>query len=242
MENGAPAEISTTTTRASGDGEASAVKSGENPHTQENIPNGHAGAAPLENGEVRGEAGNGSSSFPVSLPAAGVACFPDSVEKPEGSALQSLRLSIPMQETELSSEPSLEMENEEKIRLEARRRLEEQLKQYRVQRHRERSHNRSSPKSRPCSTLDPELMLHPDILPRASTVRHDRVDRSRDSFPGSNQRRRHPGSQRQEVQIATIRKDPFARRLQNPRLHREIHGQSFEISSHAFKSATSAVV
>lgn len=30
------------------------------------------------------------------------------------------------------------MENEEKIRLEARRRLEEQLKQYRVQRHKER--------------------------------------------------------------------------------------------------------
>lgn len=29
------------------------------------------------------------------------------------------------------------MENEEKIRLEARRRLEEQLKQYRVQRHKE---------------------------------------------------------------------------------------------------------
>lgn len=62
---------------------------------------GHAGAEPLENGEVRGEAGNGSSSSTVSLPAAGVACFPDSVEKPEGSALQSLRLSIPMQETEL---------------------------------------------------------------------------------------------------------------------------------------------
>lgn len=37
-----------------------------------------------------------------------------------------------------ANEPSLEMENEEKIRLEARRRLEEQLKQYRVQRHKER--------------------------------------------------------------------------------------------------------
>lgn len=37
-----------------------------------------------------------------------------------------------------NSKPSLEMENEEKIRLEARRRLEEQLKQYRVQRHKER--------------------------------------------------------------------------------------------------------
>lgn len=30
------------------------------------------------------------------------------------------------------------MENEEKIRLDARRRLEEQLKQYRVQRHKDR--------------------------------------------------------------------------------------------------------
>uniref|UniRef100_A0A8C4TIT8 Golgin A3 n=1 Tax=Erpetoichthys calabaricus TaxID=27687 RepID=A0A8C4TIT8_ERPCA len=76
-------------------------------------------------------------------------------------ALQSLRLS--------SLEPSLELENEEQIRLQARRRLEEQLKQYRVQRHKERSHN-SSPKNRPCSTLDPELMMHPETLPRASTV------------------------------------------------------------------------
>ncbi|XP_058230645.1 golgin subfamily A member 3 isoform X1 [Hemibagrus wyckioides] len=170
MENGnthtAAAEVSTSTGAG---GETSTLKSGGEPHTEENIPNGHVGMEPLENGELQGETGNSSSS-PVSLPGAGVACFHDSVEKPEGSALQSLRLSIPMQETELSSEPSLEMENEEKIRLEARRRLEEQLKQYRVQRHRERSHHRSSPKSRPCSTLDPELMLHPDILPRASTV------------------------------------------------------------------------
>uniref|UniRef100_A0A671SBZ4 Ankyrin repeat and LEM domain-containing protein 2-like n=1 Tax=Sinocyclocheilus anshuiensis TaxID=1608454 RepID=A0A671SBZ4_9TELE len=68
-----------------------------------------------------------------------------------------------------SKEPSVEMENEEKIRQEARRRLEEQLKQYRVQRHTERT-RRSTPKSRPFSTLDPELMLHPEGLPRASTV------------------------------------------------------------------------
>lgn len=39
--------------------------------------------------------------------------------------------------------PSLEMENEEKIRLEARRRLEEQLRQYRVQRHKERVSGRN---------------------------------------------------------------------------------------------------
>uniref|UniRef100_A0A8C9TUT7 Golgin A3 n=1 Tax=Scleropages formosus TaxID=113540 RepID=A0A8C9TUT7_SCLFO len=88
----------------------------------------------------------------------------------KGDALQSLRLSIPMQETELSSlEPSLELENEEQIRLAARRRLEEQLKQYRVKRHQERS-NHSTPKNRPFSTLDPELMLHPEALPRASAV------------------------------------------------------------------------
>ncbi|TNN70644.1 Golgin subfamily A member 3 [Liparis tanakae] len=61
------------------------------------------------------------------------------------------------------------MENEEKIRLDARRRLEEQLKQYRVQRHKERSH-RTTPKNRPFSTLDPELMLHPESLPRANTI------------------------------------------------------------------------
>uniref|UniRef100_A0A674MX20 Golgin A3 n=1 Tax=Takifugu rubripes TaxID=31033 RepID=A0A674MX20_TAKRU len=111
----------------------------------------------------------------------GVASYPPMLlEKSEGASaevtvhtgdsLQSLRLSIPMQETELSnSKPSLEMENEEKIRLEARRRLEEQLKQYRVQRHKERSH-RSTPKNRPFSTLDPELMMHPEALPRANTV------------------------------------------------------------------------
>uniref|UniRef100_A0A674MLD8 Golgin A3 n=1 Tax=Takifugu rubripes TaxID=31033 RepID=A0A674MLD8_TAKRU len=74
-----------------------------------------------------------------------------------------------LSEKSSNSKPSLEMENEEKIRLEARRRLEEQLKQYRVQRHKERSH-RSTPKNRPFSTLDPELMMHPEALPRANTV------------------------------------------------------------------------
>ncbi|XP_042344280.1 golgin subfamily A member 3 isoform X1 [Plectropomus leopardus] len=127
-----------------------------------------------------------STSSPVNSqsqePSPGLAAFPTMMlEKSEGAtsaeltvhkgdSLQSLRLSMPMQETELSNKkPSLEMENEEKIRLEARRRLEEQLKQYRVQRHKERSH-RSTPKIRPFSTLDPELMLHPEALPRANTV------------------------------------------------------------------------
>uniref|UniRef100_A0A3Q3N6J7 Golgin A3 n=1 Tax=Mastacembelus armatus TaxID=205130 RepID=A0A3Q3N6J7_9TELE len=127
-----------------------------------------------------------STSSPINSkttqePSPGVAAYPPMMlEKAEvasaevtvhkGDALQSLRISMPMQETELSNEkPSLDMENEEKIRLEARRRLEEQLRQYRVQRHKERSH-RTAPKNRPFSTLDPELMLHPEALPRANTV------------------------------------------------------------------------
>ncbi|KAM4707110.1 golgin subfamily A member 3 [Discoglossus pictus] len=85
-------------------------------------------------------------------------------------ALQSLKLSLHMQETDLCSiDTPLPLEREEQIRLQARRRLEEQLKQYRVKRHQERS-NQSTPKSRPSSTLDPELMFNPDNLPRASTV------------------------------------------------------------------------
>ncbi|XP_053725597.1 golgin subfamily A member 3 isoform X1 [Synchiropus splendidus] len=137
----------------------------------------------LANGPVPPTAPPQSSSSPVNSqePSSpqGVAAHPPmmlesvgasaefSVHK--GETLQSLRLSMPMQETQLSNQqPSMEMENEEKIRLEARRRLEEQLKQYRVQRHKERSH-RSSTKNRH-STLDPELMLHPEALPRANTV------------------------------------------------------------------------
>ncbi|XP_040898342.1 golgin subfamily A member 3 isoform X1 [Toxotes jaculatrix] len=137
------------------------------------------------NGSLPPTAPPQSTSSPVNSqtqePSPGVAAYPPMMlEKSEGAsaevtvhkgdALQSLRLSMPMQETELSNQkPSLEMENEEKIRLEARRRLEEQLKQYRVQRHKERSH-RTTAKNRPFSTLDPELMLHPEALPRASTV------------------------------------------------------------------------
>ncbi|XP_023199481.1 golgin subfamily A member 3 isoform X3 [Xiphophorus maculatus] len=90
---------------------------------------------------------------------------------PNGSPPQSSSSPInpPSQESSPANQkPCLEMENEEKIRLEARRRLEEQLKQYRVQRQKERAHR--TPKSRPFSTLDPELMLHPEALPRANTV------------------------------------------------------------------------
>uniref|UniRef100_A0A674BN61 Golgin A3 n=1 Tax=Salmo trutta TaxID=8032 RepID=A0A674BN61_SALTR len=110
-------------------------------------------------------------------PSQGVAAFPPPMlEKSEGTsaegpvhkgdALQSLRLSMPMQETELCKHTqSLEMENEEKIRRDARRRLEEQLKQYRVQRHKETVSSRTG-----FSTLDPDLMMHPEALPRANTT------------------------------------------------------------------------
>jgi hypothetical protein len=47
-------------------------------------------------------------------------------------------LSFKLSSSVANLEPSLELENEEKIRLDARRRLEEQLKQYRVQRHKDR--------------------------------------------------------------------------------------------------------
>lgn len=162
------------------------------PVSSEGLPNGDGlaegfGAAgdTHMNGSLPPTAPPQSTSSPVNSqtqePSPGVAAYPPMMlEKSEGAsaevtihkgdALQSLRLSMPMQETELSNQkPSLEMENEERIRLEARRRLEEQLKQYRVQRHKERSH-RSTPKNRPFSTLDPELMLHPEALPRANTV------------------------------------------------------------------------
>ncbi|XP_039188320.1 golgin subfamily A member 3 isoform X1 [Crotalus tigris] len=82
--------------------------------------------------------------------------------------LQSLKLSLPLQETKLcSADAPLPLEKEEEIRLQARKRLEEQLKQYRVKRHQERLF---TAKSRLSSTLDPELMLHPELLPRASPV------------------------------------------------------------------------
>ncbi|XP_033828705.1 golgin subfamily A member 3 isoform X1 [Periophthalmus magnuspinnatus] len=162
-----------------------------------NLPNGPVSSDAMPNGDRLAEgfgvhmngpvpptASPQNTSSPANSsqePSPGVAAFlPMTLEKSEGAsteltghtgdALQSLRLSMPMQETELSNKkPSLEMENEEKIRYEARRRLEEQLKQYRMQRHKERS-RRTNPKNRPFSTLDPELMLHPEALPRASTV------------------------------------------------------------------------
>ncbi|XP_053062443.1 golgin subfamily A member 3 isoform X1 [Acinonyx jubatus] len=110
---------------------------------------------------------------------AGVADFHDNLRKSQGTgaegsvrkeALQSLRLSLPMQETQLcSTEASLPLEKEEQVRLQARRRLEEQLKQYRVKRQQERC-SQPAARARLSSTLDPELMLNPEALPRASPV------------------------------------------------------------------------
>uniref|UniRef100_A0A2K6GPR8 Golgin A3 n=1 Tax=Propithecus coquereli TaxID=379532 RepID=A0A2K6GPR8_PROCO len=109
----------------------------------------------------------------------GVAGFHDNLRKSQGTsaegsvrkeALQSLSLSLPMQETQLcSTESPLPLEKEEQVRLQAQKQLEEQLKQYRVKRHQERS-SQPATKTRLFSTLDPELMLNPEHLPRASTV------------------------------------------------------------------------
>ncbi|XP_053181172.1 golgin subfamily A member 3 isoform X2 [Scomber japonicus] len=120
------------------------------PVSSDGMPNGDGLAEGL------GSAGDPHLNGPLPLTA-----LPQSTSTPINSLTQ--------EPSPANQKPSLEMENEEKIRLEARRRLEEQLKQYRVQRHKERSH-RSTPKNRPFSTLDPELMLHPEALPRANTV------------------------------------------------------------------------
>ncbi|XP_040052498.2 golgin subfamily A member 3 isoform X2 [Gasterosteus aculeatus] len=114
------------------------------------MPNGNALAedlTPARNTHVNG-------SMPLAAP-------PQATSSPVNAQTQD--------PSQAHQKPSLEMENEEKIRLEARRRLEEQLKQYRVQRHKERSH-RTTTKSTAFSTLDPELMLHPEDLPRANTT------------------------------------------------------------------------
>ncbi|XP_069353558.1 golgin subfamily A member 3 [Eulemur rufifrons] len=68
-----------------------------------------------------------------------------------------------------STESPLPPEREEQVRLQAQKQLEEQLKQYRVKRQQERS-SQPATKARLFSTLDPELMLNPEHLPRASTV------------------------------------------------------------------------
>ncbi|XP_038202634.1 golgin subfamily A member 3 isoform X2 [Arvicola amphibius] len=68
-----------------------------------------------------------------------------------------------------STASTLPLENEEQARLQARKRLEEQLLQYRVKRQQERF-SQPATKMKLFSTLDPELMLNPENLPRASTV------------------------------------------------------------------------
>ncbi|KAJ6656517.1 hypothetical protein lerEdw1_003642 [Lerista edwardsae] len=126
--------------------------------------------SPCQNGPVSHYPDSSSSSPTGGEPAPGVPGFHANLKSSQGAsaegvvlrkeALQSLKLSLPMQETDLcSAESSLPLEREEQIRLQARRRLEEQLKQY-----------RSTAKNRPSSTLDPELMMNPETLPRASHI------------------------------------------------------------------------
>uniref|UniRef100_A0A673HN14 Golgin subfamily A member 3-like n=1 Tax=Sinocyclocheilus rhinocerous TaxID=307959 RepID=A0A673HN14_9TELE len=130
---------------------------------------GHVRADLLPNGEavVEGQETRGGSTPPLATPSPGsrladsplsaeldpgLASFPDSLEKSEaalaegsvhkGDALQSLRLSIPMQETELCKHMILDNPPNHRLPF----------------------------GDRPFSTLDPELMLHPEGLPRASTV------------------------------------------------------------------------
>ncbi|XP_060539800.1 golgin subfamily A member 3 isoform X2 [Pantherophis guttatus] len=162
-----------------------------------NVLSVNNGGAPSEGDTValkssRGPCANGPTSYdpeqPVPLgptesslgkePASGAPGFHEHLKASRGGSdeslalrkdtLQSLKLSLPLQETELcSADAPLPLEKEELIRLQARKRLEEQLKQYRVKRHQERLF---TAKSRPSSTLDPELMWNPEILPRASPV------------------------------------------------------------------------
>ncbi|XP_059883797.1 golgin subfamily A member 3 isoform X2 [Delphinus delphis] len=68
-----------------------------------------------------------------------------------------------------STEAPVPLEKEQQVRLQARKQLEEQLRQYRAKRQQERS-SQPVTKTRPFSTLDPELMLNPETLPRASAV------------------------------------------------------------------------
>ncbi|XP_073646949.1 golgin subfamily A member 3 isoform X4 [Tursiops truncatus] len=68
-----------------------------------------------------------------------------------------------------STEAPVPLEKEQQVRLQARKQLEEQLRQYRAKRQQERS-SQPVTKTRLFSTLDPELMLNPETLPRASAV------------------------------------------------------------------------
>ncbi|XP_068422946.1 golgin subfamily A member 3 isoform X2 [Clinocottus analis] len=132
----------------------------ETQNAKGNIHNGSFSSEAMPNGNGLAEdfSAAGNTHINVSLSPAPP---PQSSSSPVNSQTQ--------EPSPANQKPSVEMENEEKIRLEARRRLEEQLKQYRVQRHQERSH-RTTPKNRRFSTLDPELMLHPEDLPRANTL------------------------------------------------------------------------
>ncbi|XP_063310466.1 golgin subfamily A member 3 isoform X2 [Pelobates fuscus] len=122
---------------------------------------------------VGGEENNVPSINSTNLPKGGSNMKTNGLEDACQNGPQSLYPELRSSTDSISSPGSIEtplpLEREEQIRLQARRRLEEQLKQYRVKRHQERSKQPTS-KNRPSSTLDPELMFNPENLPRASTV------------------------------------------------------------------------
>ncbi|XP_028432945.1 golgin subfamily A member 3 isoform X3 [Perca flavescens] len=143
---------------------------GEKQLKQQGLDNAQNLKGDFHNGAVSLDAMPNGNGLAVELSAAGTTHVNGSLSPtPPPQSTSSPVNSQTQEPSPANQKPSLDMENEEKIRLEARRRLEEQLKQYRVQRHKERSH-RTTPKNRPFSTLDPELMLHPEGLPRANTV------------------------------------------------------------------------
>uniref|UniRef100_UPI00358DFAA3 golgin subfamily A member 3-like n=1 Tax=Myxine glutinosa TaxID=7769 RepID=UPI00358DFAA3 len=77
--------------------------------------------------------------------------YNNGISSDSGRAFQSLRKSMALQETTLADGETTQ----------ARRNIEEQLQEYRSQRHKHRTETHS--------TLDPEVMLNPEMLPRAVT-------------------------------------------------------------------------
>ncbi|XP_041757239.1 golgin subfamily A member 3 isoform X2 [Coregonus clupeaformis] len=147
--------------------DAQLLKKGlEKPTISRDVVNGSFKADVVPNGEQvaqgpgPGAGGDGRPNSPLPPPSPPAQGTSPTVSR------QSKEPSQAVKETSLE----MEMENEEKIRHDARRRLEEQLKQYRVQRHKETSHRSTLKSCTGFSTLDPDLMMHPEALPRASTT------------------------------------------------------------------------
>ncbi|KAG8146328.1 putative Golgin A3 protein [Naja naja] len=134
--------------RGSTEGDTSALKSSQDPCA--NGPTSYNPEQPVPLGPTE--------SSRAKEPASGVLGFREHLKASQGDSdeslalrkdtLQSLKLSLLCKKLNCSADAPLPLEKEEVIRLQARKRLEEQLKH----------------------TLDPELMWNPEILPRASPV------------------------------------------------------------------------